>query len=118
MTEPTEPAGIDDALRGASAPESPAALTRTEVLAFFAADHVAATPDAKLYVNGGFFYIMRFPVFPAQLPTLGIGAVLKVPFQDTMRDHHLRIGLRGPDEQERPIRVDVQFRTAPTVEAQ
>ena len=118
MTEPTqapEPSATTDA---STAPDSPAAITRTSVLAFFAADHVASTPDAKLYVNGGFFALLRFPGFPAVLPTLGVGAVLEIPFQDTMRDHTLRIGLRDPERQELPMRVEARFRTAPTLESQ
>jgi hypothetical protein len=87
-------------------------------LAFFAADHVAVAPDAKMYVNGGFFNLLRFPAFPATLQTLGIGAVLEMPFQDAMRDHRLRIMLRGPEHQELSVRVEAGFRTAPTVEAQ
>ena len=100
------------------APDSAELLTRTSVLAFFAADHVTLAPDAKLYVNGGFFGLLRFPAFPATLPTLGIAAVLEMPFQDSMQDHVLRIGLRGPERQELPLRVEAQFRTAPTIEAQ
>jgi hypothetical protein len=99
-------------------PESPASINQTSVVAFFAADHVAATPDAKLYVNGGFFALLRFPAFPATLPTLGVAAVLELPFHDTMRDHAIRIGLRGPDEQELPVRVEARFRASPSLEAQ
>jgi len=87
-------------------------------MAFFAADHVSIAPDAKVYVNGGFFNLLRFPAFPATLSTLGIGAVLEMPFQDTMRDHKLRIVLRGPEDQELPVRVEAGFRTAPSMEAQ
>jgi hypothetical protein len=101
-----------------SAPDSPATIMRTSVLAFFAADHVVVAPDAKMYVNGAFFSLLRFPVFPATLPTLGIGAVIEMPFQDSMRDHALRIVLRGPERQELPVRVEATFRTAPTIEAQ
>ncbi len=101
------------------APDSPAAITRTSVLAFFAADHVAGTPDGKLYVNGGFFSLLRLPGFPAVVPTLGIGAVLEIPFQDMMRDHSIRIGLRDSERQdELPMRVEARFRSAPTLEAQ
>jgi hypothetical protein len=95
-----------------SAPDTPEAITRTSVLAFFAADHVAVA-DNKMYVNGGFFNLLRFPVFPATLATLGIGVVLQIPFQDTMQNHTFRIGLRGPEHQELPVRVEGQFRTTP-----
>lgn len=99
-------------------PDSPAALTRMSVLAFFAADHVAVAPDAKMYVNGGFFTLLRFPTFPATMPTLGIGAVIELPFQDTMQDHVIRIVLRGPEHQELPVNVQANFRAAPSIEAQ
>lgn len=118
MTEPTSVVDPSDATDAPRAPATPAAITSASVLAFFAADHVSTAPDAKLYVNGGFFSLLRFPVFPATLPTLGIAAVLEMPFQDSMRDHTIRIGLRGPEREERPVRVEAQFRTAPTIEAQ
>jgi hypothetical protein len=101
-----------------SAPESPAAISQTSVLAFFAADHLTVTPDAKVYVNGGFFGLLRFPAFPATLGTLGVGAVLELPFHDQMHDHTIRFGLRGPDNQELPVRVEAHFRSAPTPETQ
>jgi len=100
-----------------AAPDTPEAITSMSVLAFFAADHVAAS-DSKLYVNGGFFTLLRFPVFPATLPTLGVGVALKIPFQDTMRDHLLRIGLRGPDHQDLPVNIEARFHTSPTPEAE
>jgi len=118
MTEGTSAVNPSAAQDATTAPDSPAAITSTSVLAFFAADHVSVAQDAKIYVNGGFFSLLRFPSFPAQLPTLGIGAVLEMPFQDIMRDHILRIGLRGPEQEERPVRVEARFRTAPTMEAQ
>src|SRR5260370_19003474 len=101
-----------------SAPDSPEAITRTSVLAFFAAEHIAVAPDAKMYVNGGFFSLLRFAAFPATLPTLGIGAVLQLPFQDTMGEHMIRFGLRGPDGQELAVRVEAHFRTALSFAAQ
>jgi hypothetical protein len=101
-----------------SAPESPASITSMSVLAFFAADHVAVSPDAKMYVNGGFFGLLSFPTFPANLGTLGVAAVLQLPFHDTMQDHTIRIGMRGPDGQELPVRVDATFRAAPRPETQ
>jgi hypothetical protein len=97
-----------------SAPNSPEALTRTRVIAFFAADHVATSPDGKLYVNGGFYSLLRFPSFPATLPTLGIGAVIEVPFQDSMQDHAIRIGVRNSEGQELKVRVEANFRNALT----
>jgi hypothetical protein len=97
-------------------PDSPARITATRVVALFAADHAVVAPDGKMYVNGGFVSVLRFPSFPATLPTLGMAAVLELPFQDTMQDRALRLGLRGPEGQDLPVRVEAQFRTAPSLE--
>ena len=102
----------------ASVPDSPAAITTTRVVAFFAADHVALTPDAKMYINGAFFNLLRFSAFPAVLSTLGVAVALQLPFQETMREHAIRIGLRGADGQELAVRVEAQFKAALGVEAQ
>lgn len=99
-------------------PESPAAITSTSVVAFFAADYVALTPDGKVQANGALFSLLRFPSFPAVLPTLGVGAALEVPFQDTMGEHAIRIGLRDPEGQELPVRVEAVIRGALSWEAQ
>jgi hypothetical protein len=98
-------------------PDSPARITSTRVLALFAADHAVVTPDGKMYVNGGFVSVLHFPSFPATLPTLGMATVLELPFQDSMQNHMLRLGLRGPENQELPVRVEAQFRTAPGLDA-
>jgi hypothetical protein len=99
-------------------PDSPARITSSRVLALFTADYAATSADGKVYVNGGFTSVWRFPSFPAILPTLGIAAVLELPFQDSMQDRLLRIGLRGPDNQELPVHIDAKFRVAPTFETQ
>lgn len=101
-----------------SVPDSPAGITSTSVVAFFAADHVVLAPDAKMYVNGGFINLLRFPAFPAVLPTLGVGAAFEIPFQDMMREHSIRFGLRGPDGHELPVRVEASVRGALSWEAQ
>ena len=106
MTEPTP------------VPDTPAVITSTSVLAFFAADHATVAPDGKIYVNGGGIGLLRFPAFPATLPTLGIAAIVQLPFHDTMQDHTLRVGLRGPTEEELPVQVEIRFRAAPSLEAQ
>jgi hypothetical protein len=101
-----------------SVPESPAAITSTSVVAFFAADYAALAPDGKVYANGALFSLLRFPSFPAVLATLGVGAALEVPFQDTMGEHTIRIGLRDPENQELPVRVEAVIRGALSWEAQ
>ena len=118
MTDSTPASDSPATSDSVAVPDSPAAITRPSVLAFFAADHVAVAPDAKVYVNGGFFNLLRFPAFPATLQTLGIGAVMEIPFREAMRNHRLRIGLRGPERLELPVRVEAGFRTAPSIEAQ
>ena len=99
-------------------PDSPARITSSRVLALFAADYAAASPDGKLYITGGFTSVWRFPSYPAILPTLGIAAVLELPFQDSMQDRLLRVGLRGPDNQDLPVQINAKFRVAPTLETQ
>lgn len=98
-------------------PDTLEAITSPSVLAFFSADHVDVSGN-KLYVNGGFFNLLRFQSFPATLRTLGIGVALQIPFHYTMQDHVIRIGFRGPDEQELPLRVEARFRTTPGPEAE
>jgi hypothetical protein len=103
--------------KDSAVPDSPAVITTTRVIALFAADHAIVTPDGKMYINGGFLSALRFPSFPAILPTLGMAAVLELPFRESMHDHVLRFGLRGPENQELPVKVEAQFRTAPTVDS-
>jgi hypothetical protein len=100
-------------LTPADVPVSPAAITQPSVVAFFAADYVAAAPDGKLHVNGGFFSLLRFPSFPALQPTLGIGAVLEIPFHELMKDHIIRIVLRDPEDRDLPVQIEASFRSAP-----
>ena len=106
MTEPT------------AVPDTPAVLTTPSVLAFFAADHAAVSPDGKIYVNGGGISLLRFPAYPATLPTIGIAAILELPFHDLMRPHTIRVGMRGPNDQEFSVRVEALFHSAPGLEAQ
>jgi hypothetical protein len=102
---------------GIVVPDSPARITATRVVALFAADHAVVTPDGKMYINGGFVSALRVPSFPATLPTLGMAVVLELPFQDNMQDRVLRLGLRGPENQELHVAVEAQFRTAPALDA-
>jgi hypothetical protein len=82
-------------------------------VAFFAADHVAMTPDGKLYVNGGFFELLRFPSFPAFLPSLGMAAVFEIPFHQVMCDHVITVVLRDPEGRDLPVQIQANFRSAP-----
>jgi hypothetical protein len=86
-------------------------LTRIEALAFFAADHVVKDEaSGKLHVLGGFFNLLRFQVYPALLPTLGIGASLYVPWHAYHQDHHFAITMLDEDRQPLPLRIEGGFR--------
>jgi len=85
-------------------------LTHIEALAFFSADHIAKEGSGKLYVNGGFFNMLRFQVYPALLPTLGIGASLHVPWHAYHQDHHFVITMVDEDRQPLPFRIEGTFR--------
>lgn len=80
-------------------------------LAFFAADHVVKDEaSGKLHVLGGFFNLLRFQVYPALLPTLGIGASLYVPWHAYHQDHHFAITMLDEDRQPLPLRIEGGFR--------
>jgi hypothetical protein len=85
--------------------------SKIESLAFFAADHVAKDEaTGKLNVLGGFFHLLRFQVYPAVLPTLGIGASLHVPWHAYQQDHHFAITMVDEDGQPFPLRIEGGFR--------
>jgi hypothetical protein len=84
-------------------------LNRIEAAAFFAADHAEAV-GGKLYINGGFFNMLRFPSYPAIVQTLGIAASLHVPWHAYQQDHHFVVTLRDEDRRELPLRIEGSFR--------
>lgn len=112
MTEQAVPYGAEDQRRegNAGGEDSP---SRIRPLAFFAADHVVREQSGKLYVNGGFFNMLRFPVYPAIVPTLGIAVSLHVPWHAYHQDHHFVITLRDEDRSELPFRIEGAFRIGP-----
>lgn len=68
-------------------------LTITAILA----DSVAAE-GGKLYVQGGGWdSVTVAPVFPVQIPRLGIGIIVHVPYSQTNRPHELAIQLQDED---------------------
>ena len=86
-------------------------LASIESLAFFAADHVVKDEaSGKLHVLGGFFNLLRFQVYPALLPTLGIGASLHVPWHAYHENHHFAITMLDEDRQPLPFRIEGGFR--------
>jgi hypothetical protein len=91
-------------------------LISIKVLAFFAADHVVKDETSgKLHVLGGFFNLLRFQVYPALLPTLGIGASLHVPWHAHHQDHHFTITMTDEDRQPLPFRIEGIFRVSADV---
>ncbi|HEY3195157.1 MAG TPA: hypothetical protein VGK42_07970 [Candidatus Dormibacteraeota bacterium] len=88
-------------------PQEP--LNRIRAAAFFAADHVDSV-GGKLYTNGGFFNMLRFPNYPAIVQTLGIGASLVVPWHAYQQDHHFVVTLHDEDRRALPLRVEGGFR--------
>jgi Family of unknown function (DUF6941) len=93
------------------AKEPAPALTSIESLAFFAADHVVKEEaTGKLHVLGGFYNLLRFAVYPAVVPTLGIGASLYVPWHAYHQDHHFAITMLDEDRQPLPLKIEGGFR--------
>jgi hypothetical protein len=84
-------------------------LDQIRASAFFAADHVEPV-GGKLYVNGGFFNMLRFPSYPAIVPTLGIGASLIIPWHAYQQDHRFVVTLHDEDWRELPLRIEGNFR--------
>jgi uncharacterized protein DUF6941 len=57
----------------------------------------AITAEGKLYVQGGGWTMLTVQAMPAQLPRLGVGAVVTVPYAATNRNHTLTIELKSED---------------------
>ena len=84
-------------------------FNRIAAAAFFTADHVVEG-GGKLYANGAFFNMLRFPTYPAVTPILGIGASLIIPWHAYQEDHHFAVTLRDEDHRELPLRIEGAFR--------
>jgi hypothetical protein len=89
-------------------------LNQITVAAFFAADHVAEV-GGKLYINGGFFNMLRFAAYPTIVQTLGIGASLHIPWHAYQEDHRFVVTLRDEDRRELPLRIEGAFRVGPDI---
>jgi hypothetical protein len=86
-----------------------------KMLAFFLADHAEAL-NGKLYVNGGFFNRVRFPMYPAALPPIAIAVVLEVPFGKYQSEHVMVVGLEDQDGEPLPFKVEARFRVGAAAE--
>lgn len=80
-----------------------------EALAFFAADH-AEVVGGKVYANGAFWTLLRYPAYPQIIPTVSLVAVLLVPPYAFGVDHAIRVGMMDADGGELPLNAEGQFR--------
>ena len=93
----------------------PVRPTRFESRGFFPADY-AIVENGKVYASGAFWSVLRFPSFPAILPSMSLIAVIKVPPHANYADHAFRINLVDRDENPAGMRVEGAFRSAPSIE--
>jgi hypothetical protein len=75
-----------------------------KALALFTADH-AAVENGKVYVNGGFWDILRQPSYPA-LVAISLVAVIQVPSRAYLEDHQVTVEMVGADEERYPLRIE------------
>jgi hypothetical protein len=78
------------------------------VLGFFPADHAEAV-NGKVYVNGGFWNMLRFASFPA-VTTFSLVAVIEVPFRAYHQNHSFSLGLEDADKNALPLQIEGEFR--------
>src|SRR5215211_4288091 len=88
-----------------------------EVLAFFTADH-AVVENGKVYINGGFFNRVYYPVFPAPL-SIAVVSLIKVSAEQYQRDHQFTLELQEEVGEGNPV-VSLQggFRVSPMPDAE
>jgi hypothetical protein len=75
-----------------------------KALALFTADH-AAVENGKVYVNGGFWDILRQPSYPAQV-AISLVAVIQVPSRAYLEDHQVTVEMVDADEERFPLRIE------------
>ncbi len=57
----------------------------------------AVTADGKLYLQGSGWNMINAQAFPFQVPRIGIGLVIGVPYGETNRNHTFQIKFSGDD---------------------
>jgi hypothetical protein len=105
-------------MTGSPPPEPPASaerLTAFRSRGFFPADY-AAVEGAKVYASGAYWSTLRFPAFPAVLPSMSLVAVIEVPFHASYGDHSMQMRLVDLDENVLGLQVEGMFRAAPAIE--
>ena len=80
-----------------------------ETYAFFPADH-AEVVAGKVYANGAFWTLLRFPVYPQIIPMVSMVAILSVPPSAFGRDHSIAVGMMDGGGNALALRVDGSFR--------
>ncbi len=83
-----------------------------QALALFTADH-AAVEGGKVYINGGFWDILRQPSYPAQV-AFSLVAVIKVPSRGYLETHRITVEMVDADEVRLPLRIEGDMRVGPT----
>lgn len=89
--------------------------TAFSALGFFPADHAAAE-SGKVYASGAYWNTLRFPEFPAVVPSISLVAVLVQPFHAAHQDHEFVIALDDADGRRQEFEVRGQFRAVPGVD--
>jgi hypothetical protein len=81
----------------------------------------AVTAEGKLYVQGGGWNMLGSPVFPFQVPRIGLAVVASVPYSLTNMEHSFELRLEAEDGQQvsigplpsdpsdPPVRIGAQF---------
>src|SRR3712207_4964316 len=91
-----------------SKPQSPMDF---QALALFTADH-AVVANGKVYVNGGFWDIVRQPSYPTDV-AISLVAVIKVPSRAYLENHRFLIEMVDADEVRLPLRIEGDIRVGP-----
>ena len=86
----------------------PSSLMEFSALALFTADH-AAVENGKVYVNGGFWDILRQPSYPAQV-ALSLVAIISVPSRAYQEDHQVMVEMVDADEERLPLKIGGSIR--------
>jgi hypothetical protein len=67
-----------------------------DVTTFLIADHAEAV-KGKLYITGGGWDVLSFDHVPARRAHLSLAAILRVPWDETNRDHTMTVDLVDAD---------------------
>lgn len=98
-------------------PEETRTIDRFQALGFFPADHAAAE-SGKIYASGAYWTHLRFPAFPAVLPSMALVAVLRQPFHESHENHRFEMTMENADRERLPtFKVEGEFRATAGVES-